>query len=334
VNQEVSSEDRTILAALELLERGTGEPLVADGAGDPSDPSDTAVMLARLYTEVLGLLPGGLEPAAPRLETRARLLAAVTGVATPAAEPVRRTAPLPVNPAPEQDTQEIDPRPAPAPRPAVRAIPAVSHEMPAIPAVPRPAPPPLWAAPRRRPWPLALAAALVLVLGGLSGWLVQQRAEQEVTIEALRSQLEGERRKAEHATAEAIEARQRVDRMQANFSLVTAPAVTVSPLHPTGEPSRARGMLFVAPDHQHWYMAVHDLPPAAPGLDYQLWWVAGEGTVSGGTFDTRTGEKMELSSETMPANTRDVIITLEAEGGAPRPTGPEVLRAAGVYDIS
>ncbi len=321
MNQEVSSEDRTILAALELLERGTGEPLV------PDEPTETADMLARLYTEVLGLLPCELEPAAPRAETRARLLTAVTGEA--ATEPVRRT------PLPEQDTQEINPRPAPAPRPApvIRPV-AVSREMPATPAVPRPAHLPLRAAPRRWPWPLAVAASLVLVLGGLSAWLVQQRAEQEVTIEALRSQLEGERRKAEQATAEAIGARQRVDRMQTNFSLVTAPAVTVSPLHPIGEPSHARGMLFVAPDHQHWYMAVHDLPPAAPGRDYQLWWVADEGTVSGGTFDTRAGEKMELSSETMPANTRDVIITLEAEGGAPRPTGPEILRAAGVYDIS
>jgi hypothetical protein len=323
VNQEVSSEDRTILAALELLERGTGDPLV------PDEPTETADMLARLYTEVLGLLPCELEPAAPRPEGRARLLAAVTGVA---AEPVRRI------PSPEQDTQEIAPQPAPIIRPV-----AVSREMPATPtasaasaasAVPRPEPPPARAAPRRWPWPLAVAASLVLVLGGLSAWLVQQRAEQEVTIEALRSQLEGERRKAEQATAEAIGARQRMDRMQTNFSLVTAPAVTVSPLHPIGEPSRARGMLFVAPDHQHWYMAVHDLPPAAPGRDYQIWWVADEGTVSGGTFDTRAGEKMELSSETMPANTRDVIITLEAEGGAPRPTGPEVLRAAGVYDIS
>jgi hypothetical protein len=143
--------------------------------------------------------------------------------------------------------------------------------------------------------------------------------------------LEGERRKTDQAVAEV---RRQMERMKTNFALVTAPEVTIRPLHPVGEPSRARAMLFVAPDHQHWYMAVHDLPPAAPGRDYQLWWVAGEGMVSGGTFDTRPGEKMELSSETMPADTRDVVITLEAEGGAPAPTGPEILRAAGDYDIS
>jgi hypothetical protein len=315
VNQEVSSEDRTILAALDALERGSAEPVV------PDEPSETTEMLARLYTEVLGLLPYELEPVAPRPEGRARLLAAVSGEPAPAA--VQE----------EEKTQEIDPQPAPAARPApvVRPV-AVSptHEMPAAPRVGRSA---MVAAPRRS-WPLALAASLVLVLGGLCGWLLQQRAAQESTIEALRAELDGERRKAEQALAEATLASQRMERMRTNFSLVTAPTVTVSPLHPVGEPSRARGMLFVAPDHQHWYMAVHDLPPAAPGRDYQLWWVADEGTFSGGTFNTRTGEKMELSSETMPANTRDVMITLEAEGGAQAPTGPQILRAAGVYDIS
>lgn len=175
---------------------------------------------------------------------------------------------------------------------------------------------------------------MALVLAGLSGWLVQQRAEQEVTIESLRSELAGERRKAEKALAEAVEARQGVERMRSSFALVTAPAVTISPLRPVEGLGLARGTLFVAPDHQHWYMALHGLPPAAAGRDYQLWWVADEGTVSGGTFDTRPGETLELSSETMPANTRDVMITLETDGGAAAPSSPAILRAAGVYDLS
>ena len=323
MNQDVSPEDRTILTALESLERGSDEPLVAS---EPSEPSDTAEMLARLYTEVLGLLPCELEPVAPRPAARTRLLAAVSGEGGESAEP----APVAVL---EEETQEIDPvsapvsAPAPAPRPEPVARPPLPEPRREVPGT-RGA---MVASPPRRSWPLALAALLILGLGGFSGWLVQQRAEQEVTIEALRSELEGERRKTDQAVAEV---RRQMERMKTNFALVTAPAVTISPLHPVAEPSRARGMLFVAPDHQHWYMAVHDLPPAQPGRDYQLWWVADEGTVSGGTFDTRPGEKMELSSETMPANTRDVMITLEAEGGAPAPTGPEILRAAGVYDIS
>ncbi len=163
---------------------------------------------------------------------------------------------------------------------------------------------------------------------------MQQRAEQEVTIESLRSELAGERRKAEKAMGEAVEARQGVERMRSSFALVTAPAVTISPLRSVEGLGTARGTLFVAPDHQHWYMALHGLPPAAAGRDYQLWWVAAEGTVSGGTFDTRPGETLELSSETMPANTRDVMITLETDGGSAAPSSPPILRAAGVYDLS
>jgi len=124
-----------------------------------------------------------------------------------------------------------------------------------------------------------------------------------------------------------------MERMRVNFALVTAPAVKVSPLRPVDEQSPARGILFVAADNQHWYLAVHDLPPAPEGRDYQLWWVAEEGTFSGGVFDLEAGEKKELYSETMPAGTRDVLITLEPARGVSKPTGPEILRAAGVYQL-
>jgi hypothetical protein len=35
----------------------------------------------------------------------------------------------------------------------------------------------------------------------------------------------------------------------------------------------------------------------------------------------------------MPADTKDVVITLEPAQGSPAPSGPEVLRAAAVYQI-
>ncbi|MES1210698.1 MAG: hypothetical protein ABUL63_00060, partial [Acidobacteriota bacterium] len=255
MKQDLTLEDHTILAALEALEGGTGEPVT------PHEPSETAETLARLYTEVLGLVPCDLEPSAPRPETRSLLLAAVARESGIHAQPIREI------PAGREARSEARPRETgPRPVPAARA--------PAVPSLPRvPLAPPLASpTPRRRAWPLALAASIALVLAGLSGWLVQQRAEQEVTIEALRSELMGERRKAEKALAEAAEARQEVERMRSNFVLVTAPAVTISPLRPDGATaSLARGTLFVAPDHQHWYLALHGLPPAAAGRDYQLW---------------------------------------------------------------
>ena len=177
---------------------------------------------------------------------------------------------------------------------------------------------------------MALAAMLILALGGLSGWLFLRQQRMEETIASLEKAMATRRQEAEQEMAGM---RARMEQMGVNFSLVTTPAVKVSPLRPADPASPARGILFVAADNQHWYLAVHDLPPAPPGSDYQLWWEAEEGIFSGGVFDPAAGEKMELYSETMPTGTRDVKITLEPDRGGPRPTGPEVLRAAAVYQL-
>ena len=177
---------------------------------------------------------------------------------------------------------------------------------------------------------MALAATLLLALGGLCGWLYLRQTRMEETIARMETELATERQKAEQSVAGMQSA---MERMRVNFALVTAPAVKVSPLRPADAQNPARGILFVAADNQHWYLAVHDLPPAPEGRDYQLWWVAQEGTFSGGVFDPGDGEKVELYSETMPAGTRDVMITMEPARGGAKPTGPEVLRAAGVYQL-
>lgn len=307
MNVDPSPEDRTILAALESLEPGRGEP------PPPGEATEAAETLARLYTEVLGLVPYELEPAVPRPEAKARLLSAVRGDET----------------LPGDETQEMDPQPAPAPPPSSPApVPTARREMTS-----REAPVArgmAMSARRRSVWPTALAATLILALGALSGWLFLRQARMEETIASLERALDAQRQEAEQAVAGM---RAAMERMRVNFALVTAPAVKVMPLRPVDPQSPGRGTLFVAADNQHWYLAVHDLPPAPPGRDYQLWWEAAEGTFSGGVFDPGAGEKVELYSETMPAGTRDVIITLEPDRGVAKPTGPEVLRAAETYQL-
>ena len=177
---------------------------------------------------------------------------------------------------------------------------------------------------------MALAATLILALGGLCGWLYLRQARMEEIIARLETELATERREAEQSVAGMQAA---MERMQVNLSLVTAPAVKVIPLRPVDPEGASRGILFVAADNQHWYLALHDLPPAPPGRNYQLWWEAAEGTVSWGAFDPRAGEKVELYSETMPADTNGVVITLEPARGASKPTGPEVLRAVKLYQL-
>lgn len=303
MNEDFSSEDRTILAVLESLQRQPGEPLVS---GETTESAET---LARLYVEVVGLVPSELEPVAPRPEIKARLLATIQ----PAAVEEDETLPMP---APVK-------RELPAPRP--------SPSRPAISRPASPAPRGAMAQRRRSAWPMTLAASLIVMLGGLSGWLLTEQTRLKGTIADLQGDLAVEQLRAGQA---AVEMRTATERMRENFQLVTTPAVTVSPLRPVGdETSPVRGLLFVAADHQHWYLALHDCPPAGPGRDYQLWWVTDGGIYSGGTFDPRAGEKVELYSKTMPADTRDVMITVETEGGVLTPTGPEVLRAAGIYQL-
>jgi hypothetical protein len=202
------------------------------------------------------------------------------------------------------------------------------------------------AAPRTRRWPLALAAGLVLALLGVSAWLYQgllqsgqQLAASQTKIDRLQRDLADER----SHSAEIAAARTDLDRLRSHlgdlektFSLVTSPTVEMSALRPTGRVALARqahGRIYIAEDHQHWYLSVHDLQPSGAGREYKLWFIGDEGPVSGGTFTAAPGEPADLSSEHMPAGTRAIFITLEPASGAPAPSGPEVLRGAPLVKV-
>jgi hypothetical protein len=156
---------------------------------------------------------------------------------------------------------------------------------------------------------------LALALLGSSAWLFLQNQEQRAAI----VRLEHETRRLAGALGEVGEAR-------ANVALLTSRGVAFCPLRPAaGAPAAASGALFVAADHQHWYLAVHGLAPCPQGRHYQLWFHTPQGAVAGGVFDPRPGEKVELGSPTMPAGTRAVSITLEPASGAQQPSGPQIL---------
>jgi len=302
-NEDASSEDLTILAAVESLERGTA-PFRAP-RGD-----EAAETLARLYTEALGLLPYGLEPVAPAPEIRKRLMALVQGDETqPAAAPTG-----PAAAAPPRSSQEVRP-------------PRLASAVPPFAAARRPPP---------RRWPLALAATLCIGLVGLSLWLSLQLGQQRQTIARLEKELVDERTRAEESVAQALRLQASELDLREKFALVTSPAVLVSPMRPAGSPPLqpgAGGVLFVASDHQHWYLSLKGMEPAAAGKVYKLWFVADAGKVSGGSFTARPGEPIELSSKTMPAGTREAVITLEDDARTLIPAGPEILRSSPPVEI-
>jgi hypothetical protein len=302
-NGEASSEDVTILAAVESLSGSAG------AAGGEPRADEAAETLARLYTEVLGLLPFALEKVEPAPQVRERLLAAIHGDET---QPAASLQP-PAGTAPPRSPQELRP---PRPSPAAAPVPAAAR---------RPVP---------RRWPLALAATLCAVLLGLSAWLYVQMGQRQRTIARLEEELTAERDRSEEAIAEARRIQAAALDLREKFALVTSSTVEVSPMRPAGEPPLqpgARGVLFVAADHQHWYLSLEGLRPAEPGKTYTLWFVADRGTVSAGSFSARPGAPVELSSKTMPAGTRQALITLEDDPAAAAPAGPQVLRSAAPY---
>lgn len=330
MNQDLTQEDHTILAAIEALERGD-DPSAALPAGATAD--ETAETLARLYTEVLGLLPCELEPATPSPGLKARLMAAVTAAAPPEvpARPIA-AAPLAI-PAVPPPTLAASPSRLPDPFPSIDPFPV--QPVAGVRRQP-PRPQPLSSARRPIGWPGALAAGLLLALSGLSGWLWLQQAGQKERLAGLERELQEERQKEAAAT-------QRAEQYRGDFTevrtlkLVTAPAALVGSLRPVGTPPLqpdARGALFVASDHQHWHLSIEGLKPAAPGKVYELWFVPEQGPpVSGGTFVARPNERFELSSDAMPANTKSAMVTVQDSGTSGRQPGPEVLRAAGMMQV-
>ena len=186
--------------------------------------------------------------------------------------------------------------------------------------------------PQSKRWLLPLAAGLTALFVGLSTWQFYKIEEQSEMITAISAELS-----AQSAQNEAlITLRTQLASTNSRLALVTNPRVEICALRPVGPEAvypAARGVLYVAENHQHWYLAMDGLEPRPTGESYQLWFHADDGTVNAGTFGVLPGSKMELSSETMPLGTTAVSITIEPVGGMPHPTGQEVLYGSEVMQI-
>jgi anti-sigma-K factor RskA len=173
---------------------------------------------------------------------------------------------------------------------------------------------------------LPLAASIAIVLLGVVGWQSFQMAEQESTVDQLSQRLS---QVNIESTGQLAEFENHMRRMQEQLALVTSKGVEVCTLHPKvaeAAQTGARGTLFVAADHQHWYLRIDDLEPCPQGRAYQLWFVKADGTpVDGGILEIEHGVELEVTSDTMPDGTVAVNITLEPAGGSVAPSGPSIL---------
>lgn len=178
--------------------------------------------------------------------------------------------------------------------------------------------------PRATRWILPLAAGLALMVG-LAARQQVRVGDQQATIERLAGRLSETNR----ATAQLADMQVELEEARSKLAMVTSQGVEVCALEPVGDGAthvNSRGALFVASDHQHWYLKIDGLEPCPMGRVYQLWFVGPDGRAfSAGTFEVESGVHVELTSETMPEGTRAVKVTLEPRGGSEQPTGPEVL---------
>ena len=296
-------EDQIILAVL------------AGEEGPRSSASEEEQTLRRLYTELLGLLPRSLQPVEPRPEVRARLLAAIRerGLRGEVPAPAEARAWAPEPPAAEAALE--------ATRPGVLPSEEATHPSLTL-AQLAPVRPPR---PRRRRLALALAAGIALVAAGLAGFLFARLEEARAELVRKEHEIRALADRGEERSGELASLRRELAEMAGKLALVTQPGAEACPLRPPSGPGAARGVVYVAADHQHWLLRTTGLPPVPADRTYQLWFVTDRGPVSGGTFSTVAGADAELGSPSMPRGITAMAITVEPAGGAPEPSGEPVL---------
>lgn len=183
----------------------------------------------------------------------------------------------------------------------------------------------------RPSWLLPLAASLAVCMFALSGWLWSRLDAQSETIARL------EQRVQQLSQSRVEPQLSKYEAMRERLSLVTSADVEVCPLKSMvndGPGQGARGMMYVAADHQHWYLAVHGLQPAPSGTTYHLWFFVDSKPVSAGSFTAKPGEEIQLGSDTMPAGTGAVGVTIEAGTDVLKPSGSPILFGDQVRRIS
>ncbi len=366
MNVSATSEEQALLAVLTALEAAEGSdvrlaalPASLAGAAAAAEQAGDATTetLTRLFQELLGLVPFALPPLSPSPKVKRRLLAAIAQTevaalpvqAASAAPDMAAAAVAPGGPAGSAPVAQLAPPagPAAAAPPAVQKTAATAATILATPTTPRTPPPatpeigvapiaaqaplafPAAAARSPRRWnpPLAMAAGLILALLGACAWLYHGLQTQGETIARLNAERNQALQHLDQMESRMSRLTTEVSDMRSNFSVVTSPAVEVCSMRPVAQGmGDVHGILFVAADHQHWYMSLRGLPPAGAGRVYQLWFIGDQGPVSAGTFGAPAGAAWDVGAEHMPAGTKEVRVTLEAGAGATTPAGPEVLR--------
>jgi hypothetical protein len=177
-------------------------------------------------------------------------------------------------------------------------------------------------------WLMPLAAGLTVLAIGIAAMQVGTVRLQQAEIDSLRTEVD--QLAADAATLAGFETG--LAAAQKNLQLVSSLGVEVCALRPTtataGEDGPF-GLLFVAADHQHWYVKVAGLE-TGPDRYYRVWFETADGLVAAGNL---IGQELELASPTMPDDLLAVHVSVETEPAPSRPSDEIVLYGADMVRV-
>lgn len=155
-------------------------------------------------------------------------------------------------------------------------------------------------------FPLAAAAAAVLLITTLVGFALYFRGQSEIA------------RLREELTTRAAALADR----ETDIAFLTNPSTRIVPLLATDEAKERKAFAFVDAATGRTLLYDDDLPQLRPGRAYQLWYLnVAAAPVSGGTFDRAAAAKgyEHRGPASLPADAA-LALTDEPAGGSPGPT--------------
>jgi len=149
---------------------------------------------------------------------------------------------------------------------------------------------------RKRTWAIGSIAAALIITALLTTLFIMSRREQAISDEV---------------------ARERESR-----ELLTSPDSRIIDLQGGKPAPRADARLAFAPDAKRHALFVYNLPALPAGKKYQMWFIAGAIPVPGATFSVDGRGRAVVIGDIPEAarNAATFAITLEPEGGSPKPT--------------
>jgi anti-sigma-K factor RskA len=161
----------------------------------------------------------------------------------------------------------------------------------------------------------AFALAAVAALGVLTASLMSRNSALDREVSVLQGRL-GE------SQSELAGARGQLASARDLNELLASPDARVAQLAGKGEGARARATLAYERTTGRAVIVTTGLPPAPAGKAYQLWLIADNKKMPGGTFKTDAEGRARISDR-LPAGEPNptFAVTLEREGGAPAPEG-------------